>query len=294
MSRRGWILFVALCVLWGMPYMFTRIAVRQVEPATLVFLRTLPAALLLAPLAAHRRELGTLLLHWRWVAVYAIAQLALPWLLLSHAQQRMTSSLAGLMVASVPLIAALLYRTGSAADGYDWRRGAGLVLGFAGVAALVGFDIGASDPLAIAEMAGVALCWASGPYIVSRRLAGLPNLGVTTASLLLCSLIFLPAAVVWPPLPLSRVTAGAVLVLSLACTGLASVLYFGLVREVGPSRTTIVTYVNPLVAVLLGVAVLSEPFTIGIALGMPLVLVGSGLATAPTRPPPYSRSASGE
>ncbi len=283
MSRRGWILFVALCVLWGMPYMFTRIAVREVEPATLVFLRTLPAALMLAPLAAHRRELRRLLPHWRWVAVYAIAQLALPWLLLSHAQQRITSSLAGLMVASVPLIAALLYREASGTDVYDWRRGAGLVLGFAGVAALVGLEIGSSDPLAIAEVAGVAVCWASGPYIVSRHLAGLPNLGVTTASLLLTSLIFLPAAVVWPPFPLSQTAVGAVLVLSLACTGLASVLYFSLVREVGPSRTTIVTYVNPLVAVLLGVAVLSEPFTLGIAVGMPLVLLGSALATAPTR-----------
>jgi len=282
-SRRGWVLFIALCAIWGMPYMFTRIAVREVAPATLVLLRTLPAALMLAPLAIHRRELRRLLPRWRWVAVYALAQLALPWLLLSLAQQRITSSLAGLLVACVPLIAALLYRKASGADVYDWRRGAGLVLGFAGVAALVGLDIGASDPLAIAEVAGVAVCWASGPYIVSRHLAGLPNLGVAAASLLLTSLIFLPAAVVWPPFPLSQETLGAVLVLSLVCTGLASVLYFSLVREVGPSRTTIVTYVNPLVAVLLGVAVLGEPFTLGIAVGMPLVLLGSALATAPSR-----------
>ena len=282
MSRRGWLLFVALCIVWGIPYMFTRIAVREIAPPTLVFLRTLPAALLLIPFALHRRELRPLLAHWRWIVVYTAAELALPWLLLSHAQQRISSSLAGLLVASVPLIAAVLYRKAGDADVYDRRRKAGLIMGFAGVAALVGIDVGSSDPLAVVEMAGVALCFATGPYIVSRRLADVPILGVIAASLLLNALIFAPAVALWPPASLSRETIVAVLVLSLVCTGLAFLLFFNLVREVGPSRTTIVTYVNPLVAVLLGVVVLSEPFTLGIAVGMPLVLLGSALATAPS------------
>lgn len=283
MSRRGWLLFVALCIVWGIPYMFTRIAVREVAPPTLVFLRTLPAALLLIPFALHRRELRPLLAHWRWIVVYTAAELALPWLLLSHAQQRISSSLAGLLVASVPLIAAVLYGKAGGADVYDWRRKAGLIMGFAGVAALVGIDVGSSDPLAIVEVTVVALCFATGPYIVSRRLADVPILGVIAASLLLNALIYTPAVVLWPPASLSRETIVAVLVLSLVCTALAFLLFFNLVREVGPSRTTIVTYVNPLVAVLLGVVVLSEPFTLGIAVGMPLVLLGSALATAPSR-----------
>jgi drug/metabolite transporter (DMT)-like permease len=282
-SRRGWLLFVALCIVWGIPYMFTRIAVREVAPPTLVFLRTLPAALLLIPFALHRRELRPLLAHWRWIVVYTAAELALPWLLLSHAQQRISSSLAGLLVASVPLIAAVLYGKAGGADVYDWRRKAGLIMGFAGVAALVGIDVGSSDPLAIVEVTVVALCFATGPYIVSRRLADVPILGVIAASLLLNALIYTPAVVLWPPASLSRETIVAVLVLSLVCTALAFLLFFNLVREVGPSRTTIVTYVNPLVAVLLGVVVLSEPFTLGIAVGMPLVLLGSALATAPSR-----------
>lgn len=282
MSRRGWLLFVALCIVWGIPYMFTRIAVREIAPPALVFLRTLPAALLLIPFALHRRELRPLLAHWRWILVYTAAELALPWLLLSHAQQRISSSLAGLLVASVPLIAAVLYRKAGEADVYDWRRRTGLIMGFAGVAALVGIDVGSSDPLAIVEMAGVALCFATGPYIVSRRLADVPILGVIAASLLLNALIYSPAIALWPPASLSRETIVAVLVLSLVCTALAFLLFFNLVREVGPSRTTIVTYVNPLVAVLLGVVVLSEPFTLGIAVGMPLVLLGSALATAPS------------
>lgn len=283
MSRRGWLLFVALCIVWGIPYMFTRIAVREIAPPTLVFLRTLPAALLLIPFALHRRELRPLLAHWRWIVAYTAAELALPWLLLSHAQQRISSSLAGLLVASVPLIAAVLYGKTGGADVYDWRRKAGLIMGFAGVAALVGIDVGSSDPLAIVEVTVVALCFATGPYIVSRRLADVPILGVIAASLLLNALIYTPAVVLWPPASLSRETIVAVLVLSLVCTALAFLLFFNLVREVGPSRTTIVTYVNPLVAVLLGVVVLSEPFTLGIAVGMPLVLLGSALATAPSR-----------
>jgi len=281
-SRRGWLLFTALCVIWGIPYMFTRIAVREIAPPTLVFLRTLPAALLLMPFALHRRELRPLLAHWRWIVVYTAAELALPWLLLSHAQQRISSSLTGLLVASVPLIAAVLYGRAGGADVYDWRRRAGLIMGFAGVAALVGIDVGSSDPLAVVEVAAVALCFATGPYVVSRHLADVPILGVITASLLLNALIYAPAVALWPPASLSWETVAAVLVLSLVCTALAFTLFFNLVREVGPSRTTIVTYVNPLVAVLLGVMVLSEPFTLGIAVGMPLVLIGSALATAPS------------
>jgi len=282
-SRRGWLLFIALCIVWGIPYMFTRIAVREIAPPTLVFLRTLPAALLLIPLALHRRELRPLLAHWRWIVVYTAAEIALPWLLLSHAQQRISSSLAGLLIASVPLIAAVLYGKAGGADVYDRRRRAGLIIGFAGVAALVGIDVGSSDPLAVAEVAAVAVLWTTGPFIVSRHLADLPALGVITASLLLNALVYAPALFLWPPGSLSVETVAAVLVLSLVCTALAFLLFFNLVREVGPSRTTIVTYVNPLVAVLLGVVVLSEPFTLGIAVGMPLVLLGSALATAPSR-----------
>ncbi len=289
MSRRGWALFIALCIIWGIPYLFTSIAVREIPPQTLVFLRALPAAVLLTPLALRRGQLRLAFSHWRWVAVYTLVEVSLPWLLLSHAQQRISSSLAGLLVASVPLIAAVLYRKGSGAELYDRRRTIGLIIGFAGVVALVGIDIGASDPLAVVEMAGVAVCFAIGPYVVDRHLCDLPTLGVITASLIMNAVLYAPAIALWPPQSLSPAAAGSVLTLSLVCTALAFLLFFDLVREVGPSRTTIVTYVNPLVAVLLGVIVLSEPFTLGIALGMPLVLLGSALATAPslrTAPPP--------
>lgn len=283
MSPRAWALFVALCIIWGIPYLFTRIAVEEIPPQTLVFLRALPAAVLLAPLALRAGRLRLAFTHWRWVAVYTLAQVTLPWLLLSHAQQRITSSLAGLLVATVPLIAAVLYRRAGGAELYDWRRGAGLIVGFAGVIALVGIDIGTSDPLAVIEVVGVAVCFATGPFIVDRHLCGLPVLGVITASLIMNTVLSAPTIAIWPPASLSWQTIAAVLVLSLVCTALAFLVFFALVRHAGPSRTTIVQYVNPLVAVLLGVALLGEPFTLGIAVGMPLVLLGSAVATAPTR-----------
>lgn len=281
MSRRGWALFVALCFIWGIPYLLIRVAVRELSAPELVFLRTAPAALLLAPFAFGRGALPPLLGRWRWVLAYTLVELAVPWLLLSHAEQRISSSLAGLLVATVPLIAVLVYRAAGVAEHVDARRLAGLVVGFAGVAALVGLDVGESDPVAMAEVIGVALCYAVGPLIVSRRLHGLSSLAVVAASLVVTAAMYAPFALAGLPTSLSPETVGAVATLALVCTVLAFVLFFALIREVGPARSTVITYVNPLVAVLLGVLLLDEPFTAGIAVGMPLILAGSVLGTAP-------------
>ncbi len=261
--------------------MLIRVAVRELSPPTLVFFRTAPAALMLIPLALRRGELRALLTRWRWVLAYTAAELAVPWLLLSHAEQRLSSSMAGLLVAAVPLIAAVLYRAVGVSDHLDARRLAGLVIGFAGVATLVGIDLGGAQPLAAAEVLVVALCYATGPLIVSQRLNGLPSLGVVTASLVVTAAGYAPAGLYFAPATVSAQVAAAVAGLAVACTALAFVLFFALIREVGPSRTTIITYVNPLVAVLLGVLLLGEPLTVGIAVGMPLILVGSLLGTAP-------------
>jgi len=281
-SRKGWLLFIAMCVIWGIPYLLIRVAVRELPPPALVLLRTAPAALLLAPLVLHRGELRPLLARWRWVVAYTVIEIAVPWLLLARAEVRLSSSLAGLLVATVPLIAAVLYRAVGAGEHFDARRLTGLFIGFAGVAALVGIDTGGTDPLAVVEVLIVAICYASGPLIISRRLAGLPTLGVITASLALTAVFYAPAGLLTMPASLSAETVGAVATLALVCTVLAFLLFFALIREVGPSRSTVITYVNPLVAVLLGVVILSEPLTLGIAVGMPLILLGSVLGTAPS------------
>lgn len=294
MSRRGWLLFVSLCVIWGLPYLLIRVAVRELPPPSLVFVRTGSAALLLAPVAFHRGEMRPLLTRWQWVLAYTVMELAAPWLLLSHAEQRLSSSMAGLLIAAVPLIAVVLYRASGAGEHLDARRLTGLVIGFAGVAALVGIDVRSVDPVAVAEVGVVAVCYSTGPFIVSRRLAGLPSLGVVTASLLLTAAVYAPAGMAYMPSSLSAETVAAVAALALVCTALAFLLFFALIREVGPSRSTVITYVNPLVAVLLGVVLLSEPLTPGIAVGMPMILLGSVLGTAPSTKKPGERQGARE
>jgi drug/metabolite transporter (DMT)-like permease len=284
-SRKGWLLFISLCVIWGLPYLFIRVAVRELPPPALVFLRTAPAALLLLPFAFRGGRLRPLLARWRWVLVYTVVELCVPWLLLSHAEQRISSSLAGLLVATVPLIGAVLYRAAGVAEHFDARRLTGLLIGFAGVAALVGIDLSGNDPLAVGEMGVVALCYAAGPLIISRRLDDLPALGVITASLVVTAVLYAPAGIATMPSSLAAETIGSVAVLAVVCTVAAFLVFFALIREVGPARSTVITYVNPLVAVLLGVALLSEPFTLGIAVGMPLILLGSVLGTAPSLRP---------
>ncbi len=280
MSRRGWILFVAMSVIWGIPYLLIRVAVRDFSPPALVFARTLPAALLLLPIALHRSELRPALRHWRWIVVFAVVEMVLPWFFLSTAEEHLASSTAGLLIASVPLLAAVLYPIVSpGTDRLDRRRLIGLLIGFAGVAALVGIDVHGTDMTAVAAMAVPAVGYTFGPLIINRRLADAPNLGVVGCSVAVVAIVYAPfAATDWP----SHVGAeewAAVATLALVCTALAFVLMFELVNEVGPARSTIITYVNPAIAVLLGVAVLGEPFTAGIAVGFPLILVGSALAT---------------
>jgi drug/metabolite transporter (DMT)-like permease len=279
-SRRGWILFFAMGVIWGIPYLLIRVAVRAFPPPALVLARTLPAALLLLAIAAHRGELRAALDHWRWVVVFGVVEMVFPWLFLSSAEQHLDSSTAGLLIASVPLIAAVLYPVLSPGhDHMDRRRLLGLLTGFAGVAALVGIDVGRTDMTAVAEMLVPAIGYALGPLIISRRLADAPNLGVVGCSVGVAALVYAgPGAARWP----QHVTTEewlAVATLALVCTALAFVLMFELVAEVGPSRSTVITYVNPAVAVLLGVTLLGEPFTAGIAVGFPLIIVGSALAT---------------
>jgi len=281
-SRKGWLLFISLCVIWGIPYLFIRVAVRELPPPSLVFLRTAPAALLLLPFALRRGEVRRMLRSWPWVLLYTAVELCVPWLLLGHAEQRISSSLAGLLIATVPLIGAVAYRAFGVADHFGARRLTGLFVGFAGVAALVGLDLSRSDALGIVETVCVAFCYAMGPVVISRRLSHLPAIGVITASLVVTATVYATPGLLIMPASLSGKTIGSVAVLSVVCTVVAFLLFFALIREVGPSRTTVITYVNPLVAVLLGVALLGEPFTAGIAVGMPLILVGSVLATSRT------------
>ncbi|HEY4947966.1 MAG TPA: EamA family transporter [Acidimicrobiales bacterium] len=283
MSRRGWILFVAMSVIWGTPYLLIRIAVREVSPATLIFLRTAPAALILLPLAIHRAGLGSLWGRWRWIVAYTAAELAIPWLFIGRAEIHLTSSFTGLLIATVPLVGAVIYRV-LGYDRFDRRRILGLIIGFGGVAALVGANLQATDLGAVFEVIIPTIGYAIGPLVISRRLGDLPGLAVTTASLVLAGLVYAPFGLTHLPSHISGEVIAAIAGLALVCTALAFVLFFELIVEVGPARSTVITYVNPAVAILLGVLILGEPLTVGIVVGFPLILYGSWMATTKSAP----------
>jgi drug/metabolite transporter (DMT)-like permease len=280
MTRRGWILFIALGVIWGVPYLLIKIAVRELTPATLVFLRTAVGAALLLPVVIRHGNVRPLLARWRPIALFTVVEMAVPWLCLSHAERRVTSSLAGLFMASVPLVGAALARVSGTHEPLGARRVAGLALGLAGVVAVLGVDLGGGDAISIVALALVALGYAVGPMIIARGLADLPALDVVAASLTLCAIGYAPAGLAQLPKTLpSLEVIGAVAVLGVACTAVAFLLFFRLVAEIGPMRSTVITYVNPAVAVAAGVALLDEPFTVGTVAGFVLILAGSWLAT---------------
>lgn len=280
MTRRGWVLLLSLGLVWGLPYLFIKIAVETFSPAALVFLRVVIAAAFLLPLAMRKGQLRELRGHWRWVAIFAVVEMTFTWLALNWSEQRITSSLAALLIATVPLVTAVLARAIGADDRLTGRRLIGLAIGFAGVAALVGLDMSGSSPLVIAAMAVVVLGYALGPIIVDRKLSELPSLAVVAVAMAINAVIYAPFAVLtWPSEPIGAGAWASVIVLGVVCSALAFVLFFALIAEVGPSRTTLVTYINPIVAVALGVIVLREPLTTGLLVGLPLVLIGSWMAT---------------
>jgi drug/metabolite transporter (DMT)-like permease len=283
MSRRGWALFVAMCVIWGIPYLLIRVAIRDFAPGTLVFFRTVLPAVILLPIAFRRGIVRDLLPHWRILVAFTVVEIAGPWWLLGAAEQRLTSSMAGLLVAGVPLIGVvvvLLAGGRAAEDRIDGRRLVGLLVGFAGVVVLVGIEVRGSDLIAVAQVALVAVGYAVGPLIIARRLSHVPSLGVIAVSLTLTAVGYAPFALTHLPASVSLASAASVVVLALVCTAVAFLLFFALIAEVGPARATVITYVNPAIAVLLGVLLLDEPFSAGIAVGFPLILLGSFLATA--------------
>ena len=198
MTRRGWLLFLTLGVFWGMPYLFIRVAVTDFDPVVVAFGRTAIATLLLLPLALKARALRPLLPYWKILLLYTAVEIIGPWVLLGHVEQRLNSSTTGLLIAMVPMVAAIIL-TVTGHDRLDLRRSAGLLLGLIGVALLVGLDLEFDDLLAIGQLLLVVIGYAIGPIIVSRKLSHLPSIGVVTGSLAIAAVAYLPFAVfLWP------------------------------------------------------------------------------------------------
>jgi drug/metabolite transporter (DMT)-like permease len=279
-TRRSWLLFAAMSVIWGVPYLLIRIAVRDFAPGTLVFARTAIGGLILVPFALAAGGYRIVLPYWRPLLLFTVIEVGIPWLLLSDAERVLSSSLSGLLVAAVPLagvVAAWVAGLESPGSGGPLRY-VGLALGFAGVVVLLGLDVGTVHVVPLVEMGVVVIGYAVAPVIMTRRLSHLPSIPVVSASLLIAAIGYLPFAVTHWPAQVSAQVGWSVIALGVVCTALAFVVFFALIAAIGPARATVFTYVNPAVAVLLGVVLLNEPFTLGIGIGFPLILIGSVLA----------------
>jgi drug/metabolite transporter (DMT)-like permease len=292
-STRAWGGFFAVAVLWGIPYLFIRIAVDDgVPPVFLAWARVTMAAAVLLVLARRAGVLGSLRGRWRWVAAYAIAEIAIPFPLIGFGEQRVSSSLAAILIAAVPLIMTVLaIRMDPSERATGWRL-VGLCVGLAGVVALVGIDVaGRADELvgALAILLAAA-GYAVGPMLLKRDLSGLDARAVMGASLGIVALVLAPLAAIEPPTRAPSAGAlASIVVLGLLCTALAFVVFANLLAEIGPSRASVITYVAPVVAVALGVAVLGERPGVGAVAGLLLILAGSWLSAKATPPTPGGR-----
>ena len=272
-------------LIWGTPYLLIKVSVEWLSPFVVVFGRVALAAAILLPIAAATGALQGLHRYWKGILAFAVVELTIPFIALTWAEERLSSSVTALVIASVPLVAAILGRVLRPDDRLTPIRLLGLAIGICGVAALVGLDIQVGTVMAIAALAFTVVGYAVGPFIVDGPLKGVPSLGVIALAMTINAVIYAPFAVAnWPSQPVPAQVWVSVIALGAVCTALAFIIFFALIKEVGASRTTVITFINPAVALVLGVVLLSEPITAGLAIGFPLVIVGSILATrrAPT------------
>lgn len=281
-SARGWALYAVMAVLWGIPYLFIKEAVDTISPAGVVAGRTLLGGLLLLPFALHQKALRPALIQWRWVLAFGAVEIAGPFLLLSHAEQTISSGLTGLLVATVPLFAALIAVFGGDRSVLRPARLGGLLVGFAGVAVIVAgpglLAGGGGAVFAVGEVLLTALLYAIAPFIIALRLQGVPSLGTITVALFAVGIFYTPFTLLTQHEVPSLRSSVALVLLAVLCTAVAFLGFFALIREVGPVRAPLFTYANPVVAIILGALILGEEITTALLIGFPLIIVGCWLA----------------
>ncbi|MEU6236208.1 DMT family transporter [Kitasatospora sp. NPDC047058] len=286
MTARGWFLFALMGVIWGVPYLMIKVAVEGVSASGVVFVRCVIGAALLLPFALRQGGFGEVLRrHWKPMLAFAVLEILLPWLTLTDAERRLSSSTTGLLIAVVPIIALVVTRAAGRflgeAEQLGPRRLAGLGLGLAGVAVLTLPHLSGGDAWSLTEVLITAIGYATAPLIVARRLQDVPTLQLITPCLLLAAVVYAPAAALtWPATAPSAQVWASLAGLGVVCTALAFIAFLELIREVGPSRSVVITYLNPAVAVAAGVVFLGEPLTAGVLTAFALILAGSVLATA--------------
>lgn len=286
MSKKGLILFLIAGTAWGMPYLFIRIAVEDFSTWTIVFSRVVIGAAVLIPIAMKRDVLKPALKAWPYVLAYAVIEMIFPWFLITEAEREINSGLAGLLVATVPffgLLIGIFYQKDKSLK--HPKTLAGLAIGFTGVVLLVGIDaLGGHISLPhVLMIILAAVGYSIAPVIVATKIPYVSGVAVNGLAMAIVAVVYaIPASLALP----KEIAANppveswlSILGLGVICSAVAFVAFFQLIKEIGSTRSTLVTYMNMAVAVVLGILLLGEPITAGILVGFPLVLIGSYLAT---------------
>jgi drug/metabolite transporter (DMT)-like permease len=290
MSRKGFLLFLSASLAWGIPYFYIRIAAAEFSPAMIVFARTVVGAAVLIPYAIRTGALKLALAKWKFVVAFAVLEMMIPWILLSTAEggipPHINSGLAGLLIATVPFISVFLgYFYMGDKSVFHPKTIFGLVLGFTGLVLLVGIDAftGAIDPVWVGVVVIAAIGYAVAPAIVAKNAGSVPSEGVISISMVLVALFYATPALLNPfKAGVTQATPNgwfSLAILGVVCSAIAFLVFFALIKEIGSTRATLITYPNTLIAILLGVIFLNEPITTGMLIGIPLVIVGSFFAT---------------
>lgn len=285
MSRRSWIYFAIVGFLWGIPYLLIKIAVLDIPPALIVAGRTLIGALILIPIAIHKKSFLGAIRGIKYVLPYAFLEMVGPWILITNAETKLNSGLAGLLVATVPIFATIF--TSMRGDHSVWqaKRIFGLIIGFIGIIALVGIETitGRSNPTAIGMVILAAILYAYAVLMVVSNLPEVDGVAINGLAMAITCIFYIPIAIAtWPDHPVSTKSISALIALGIFSTAIAFMLFFSVIVEIGAARGSLTTYVNTAVAVVLGIIILNEPLTVGILVGLPLVLLGSYLASRKT------------
>ena len=288
MSRRNLIFFLLAGFLWGIPYLFIKVAVDPQDgfsPAIVVFGRVLIGALVLIPIAICDKSFFGALKYWRFIAVYALFEMVGPWILIGTAEQKISSGLAGLLVSSVPIFSTLIASAYGDKSVWQPKRLFGIAIGFLGVFLLVGIEsiTGSSDPLSIAMVLAASIGYAFAVIYITRKMPDGSGIAINGIAMVMTAIFYSPALfLLWPDHTISNEAIYSLIALGVFSTGIAFAIFFTVMAEIGPTRASLVTYMNTAFAVVLGVIILNEPLTVGIMVGLPLVLIGSYLASRKT------------
>lgn len=261
-----------------------KVAVEDFPPAAVVAGRTLIGAWILIPIAIYRKKFGGAVLGFKFVAFYALMEMIGPWILITTAEQKINSGLAGLLVSTVPIFSTIISSLRGDHSVWQFKRIIGIVVGFFGLILVVGIESlsGNSDPLSIFMVIVASMGYAYAIIMVTTNLPLVDGIAINGLAMAITSVFWTPFAIAQWPSDISMNAALSLIALGVFSTAFAFILFFKLIAELGPARSSLVTYTNTAIAVVLGVIILREPLTIGIIVGLPLVLVGSYLASRKT------------